>query len=98
MYVEGFPSQARRVSLRADIWSKAGLTSSYLGVTAHFYSKKDHKRYTINLCVKRMPSPHTAENERQLVEEYWMSGSCHTTKSQSSVGLTWWQHFVGESR
>ena len=53
----------------ADIWSKKGLTSSYLGVTAHFYSKKDHKRHAVTLCVKRMPSPHTAEHVRQLVEE-----------------------------
>ena len=48
---------------------KKGLTSSYLGVTAHFFSKKDHKKHVFTLYVKRMPSPHTAENVRQLVEE-----------------------------
>ena len=28
---------AQRISLCADIWSKKGLTSSYLGITAHFF-------------------------------------------------------------
>ena len=32
---------ARNVSITADIWSKKGLTSSYMGITAHF-SPKDH--------------------------------------------------------
>ena len=67
--VEGFLAQARKVSLCTDIWSKKRLTSSYLGVTAHFFSKKDHKRHVMTLCVKRMPSPHTAEHVRQLVDE-----------------------------
>ena len=67
--VAGFLSEARKVSLCADIWSKKGLSSSYLGVTAHFFSKKDHKRHIVTLCVRRMPSPHTAEHVRQVVEE-----------------------------
>ena len=32
--------QARKVSLCADIWSKKGLSSSYLGITAHFFLGK----------------------------------------------------------
>ena len=33
---------ARKASITADIWSKKGLTSSYMGITAHFFSPKDH--------------------------------------------------------
>ena len=29
-------SNARKINFCADIWSKRGLTSSYLGITAHF--------------------------------------------------------------
>ena len=61
-------SQARKIALCADIWSKKGLTSSYLGVTAHFFSRKDHRKH-VTLCVKRMPSPHMALHVREKVEE-----------------------------
>ena len=67
--VQALISQARKVSLCADIWSKKGLTSSYLGVTAHFFSRRDHQRHVVTLCVKRMPSPHTAQHVREIVEE-----------------------------
>ena len=30
-----FLAEANKVSIRADVWSKKGLTSPYLGVTAH---------------------------------------------------------------
>lgn len=62
-------SQARKIALCADIWSKKGLTSSYLGVTAHFFSRKDHRKHVVTLSVKRMPSPHTAVHVREKVEE-----------------------------
>ena len=37
-------SAAQKVSLCADIWTKKGMTSSYLGVTAHFFGRQDHRR------------------------------------------------------
>ena len=67
--MQALMSQARKVALCADIWSKRGLTSSYLGVTAHFFSRKDHRKHVVTLCVKRMPSPHTAVHVREKVEE-----------------------------
>ena len=36
---------ACKVSITADIWSKKGLTSSYMGITAHFFLPKDHYRH-----------------------------------------------------
>ena len=59
---------ARRVSITADIWSKKGMSSSYLGVTGHFFSPKDHHRHRVTLAVRRMPSPHTGESIRALVQ------------------------------
>ena len=36
-----FLEEANKASICADIWSKKGLLSSYLGITAHFFSRKD---------------------------------------------------------
>ena len=38
-------NQARKVAICVDIWSKKGLTASFLGVTAHFFTPQDHKRH-----------------------------------------------------
>ena len=35
--VQAYMSMACKISLGADIWSNKGLTSSYLGITAHFF-------------------------------------------------------------
>ena len=60
--------EANKVSICADIWSKKGLTSSYLGVTCHFFSRRDHRRHCVTLAVRRMHSPHTADHVRELVD------------------------------
>ena len=64
-----FLQEAAKVSICADIWSKRGLTASFLGVTAHFFSRQNHKRHTLTMAVRRMPSPHTAANVRKLIEK-----------------------------
>lgn len=60
---------SRKVSLTVDIWSKKGMTASYLGVTAHFFSRSDHRRRNATIAVRRLPSPHTVERVEELVEE-----------------------------
>ena len=35
-----FIQEAAKVSICADIWSKKGLSASFLGITAHFFFKK----------------------------------------------------------
>ena len=45
------------------------MSTSYLGVTAHFFSQKNHLRHCVTLAVRRMPSPHTGENIRSVVQE-----------------------------
>jgi len=47
--------EANKISICADIWSKKGL-SSYSGITAHLYSKKDHRRQCVTLAVCRQES------------------------------------------
>ena len=46
-----FLHEARKISICADVRSKKGLTSSYLGITAHFFSRKDHHRHCATLAV-----------------------------------------------
>ena len=62
-------AQAQKISICADIWTKKGMTASFMGVTAHFFSKKDHRRHCVTLAVKKMPSPHTADNVLHVVQE-----------------------------
>ena len=50
----------RRINICTDLWSKKGMTASFIGVTAHFFS--EHQRHNVTLAVRQMPSPHTADN------------------------------------
>ena len=52
-------AQARKVNMCADLWSKKGLTSSYLGITCHYYSPRDSTIQHATLAVRRIPYPHT---------------------------------------
>jgi hypothetical protein len=62
------------ISLGADIWSKRGLSESYLGITAYFYDKTREIKYVLTLGLKLFPHPHKAENIRDqiksIIEEY----------------------------
>ena len=61
-------NDSRKVALCVDIWSRKGLTASYLGITAHFFTRSDHKRHTATIAVRRLPSPHTAERVEEIVD------------------------------
>ena len=60
--------KAKRVSICTDIWSKQGMTASFLGVTAHFFTFIDKKRHSITLAVKRFESPHTGMRIAALLQ------------------------------
>ena len=51
----------RIISIRTDIWSKPGMTASFLGITAHYFSYQDRQRHNVTLAVSRLLSPHTAD-------------------------------------
>ncbi len=69
-----------------NIWSKKGLTASYLGVTAHFFTPCDHKRNRVTLAVRRLASPHTADHVEATVEE--ILGEWDIPKEKISAILT----------
>lgn len=45
----------------ADIWSRKGLTASYLGITAHYFDKKTQSIRRILLGLEKIDYPHSAE-------------------------------------
>ena len=59
---------AHLISICADIWSKPGMTASFLGVTAHYFSHQDNQHHSVTLAVRRFPSPHTADRVFEAVE------------------------------
>ena len=63
--IQAYMSMARRINLCTDIWSKKGMTASFLGVTVHFFACD--QRHNATIAVKRMPTPHTAENILEVV-------------------------------
>ena len=62
-------SSANNINLCADIWTKRGMSPSYLDVSAHFFSRKDHKWQVATLAVRRMTGEHTGDTIHALVEE-----------------------------
>ena len=60
---------AQKVSICADVWTKKGMTTSYLGLTAHFFYKSDLKRHVATIAVRRLPHPHTADNIKALMDK-----------------------------
>lgn len=81
--VTGFPY---KVSVCTDIWTKRGMTSSYLGITAHFFSKFDHRKHIVALAVRKLCHPHTAENIRQILEEVLEEWEIPITKLMTDYG------------
>ena len=57
--IQSLPDKARKISLCVDIWSKPGMTASFLDVTSHFFV--ENKSHTICLAARRFPSPHTGQ-------------------------------------
>lgn len=52
-------ASARKINICADIWSKKGLSSSYLRLMAHFYCPIKQSVQHVTLAVRVLPSPHT---------------------------------------
>ena len=45
------------------------MTASFLGLTAHYYSRSEKGKCNITIAVRRFESPHTAERVSKLVDE-----------------------------
>ena len=61
-------AEARKIHFCIDIWTKRGMSSSYLGITAHFFSLHDHRIRQAVLAVRRINHPQTAENICEIFE------------------------------
>lgn len=53
-------AMARKVTLGIDIWSKKGLTASFLAVSACYFDIQQNKAEHILLNLKQLTHPHTA--------------------------------------
>ena len=67
--IGSFLLEAHKINNCVDIRSKKGMSSSYLGITAHFHSQKNHRMHIVTLAVCRMPSPHTGDNIQELLDQ-----------------------------
>lgn len=59
--------EPRKISICADIWSRRSFASSYLAITAHYYSSKDHCLRKILLGLRGVEGSHTAENIHDII-------------------------------
>ena len=57
---------ARKINLCCDIWSKKGMTESYLGVTAYFFT--NHQRCKATLAVRHFEIPHTGDRIHNIAK------------------------------
>ena len=53
------PLQCEKAQLCADLWPKQGLTSSYLGITVHYFFLLDNMLRHAVLVLRCLPHPHT---------------------------------------
>lgn len=60
---------ARKVTIGIDIWTKKGLTASFLSVSACYFNVQDSKAEHILLNLNQMVHPHTVNYIVTLVEE-----------------------------
>ena len=54
-------SMARKITLGLDIWTKKGLTASFISISACYFNPEDNKAEHILLNLKEMVHPHTAQ-------------------------------------
>jgi len=54
-------ASCRRVTICLDGWSKKGLSSSFLGISANFYDVHSHKHHIAFLALDKLQHPHTGE-------------------------------------
>ena len=65
--IKSHVKNARKFHITCDIWTKKGMSESFLGVTAHFIANK--KLHLVTLALRKMPSPHTGERIYEFVQD-----------------------------
>ena len=64
--IQSYLVKAQKVNICANVWTKKGMTSSYLGLPAHFFLRYDHRRHVVTLAVRLLPHPHTADSIKKI--------------------------------
>lgn len=72
--------EPRKIAICCDIWSRRNFMSSYLAITGHFYSSKDHCLRKVLLGLKTIEGLHTAENLHKIVCELLEEWNISNTK------------------
>lgn len=60
---------ARKITIGLDIWTKKGLTASFLAISACFFCTVENKAQHILLRLDQLPHPHTAECIKTRVDQ-----------------------------
>lgn len=60
--------EAGKIAITIDIWTKKGMSESFLGVTAHSFLRKSHQCFIATLAVRRFPQPHTADRVLEVLK------------------------------
>ena len=63
----------RKVSIGIDLWTKKGLTASFLATTACFFCTELQKPQHILLALELVAHPHTAQIIKACVQEWGIS-------------------------
>lgn len=60
---------ARRVSIGLDLWTKKGLTASFLAISACYFCVEQSKPVHILLALEQVAHPHTAQSIKACVDK-----------------------------
>lgn len=60
---------ARRVSIGLDLWTKKGLTASFLAISARYFCVEQSKPVHILLALEQVAHPHTAQSIKACVDK-----------------------------
>nr|XP_054592654.1 uncharacterized protein LOC129157435 [Nothobranchius furzeri] len=62
-------SSARKVCIGTDLWTKQGLTASFLGISCCFFCVEEQKPEHLLLALEQLDHPHTAQSIKACVEK-----------------------------
>lgn len=60
---------ARRVSIGLDLWTKKGLTASFLAISSCYFCVEQNKPEHILLALEQVAHPHTAQSIKACVDK-----------------------------
>ena len=80
-----YMESARKISFCTDLWMKKGMTSSYICISAHFFSSRDYASHCVMLAVRRIEHSHTGVAIRQIFDTILGEWGVPTNKVRAIV-------------